>query len=104
MDVIELVIKNVKDEIRYTTKRYFDLINEYPKCANVIIPGDILNGSVYKRIRIKNEKQLTLLLHTDGAPVIKIGGKSLWPVQATIAEVVACVQLLGKHRNMLISQ
>ena len=30
---------------------------------------------------------LTLLLHTDGAPVTKMGSKSLWPIQCTIAEI-----------------
>lgn len=27
------------------------------------------------------------MLHTDGAPVTKVGGKSLWPVQCTIVEI-----------------
>lgn len=27
------------------------------------------------------------MLHTDGAPVTKVGGKSLWPIQCTIVEI-----------------
>jgi hypothetical protein len=27
------------------------------------------------------------MLHTDGAPITKIGNKSLWPIQCTIAEI-----------------
>ena len=27
------------------------------------------------------------MLHTDGAPVTKVGGKSLWPVQCTLVEI-----------------
>ena len=102
MNVVELVINNVKEEIRSIAKRYMNLINEYPKCAKDILPCDIPNGSVYQRLRINNEKQLTILLHTDGAPVIKIGGKSLWPIQATILEIpppvrdhIGAVMVLG---------
>ncbi len=28
-----------------------------------------------------------MILHTDGAPVTKVGGKSLWPVQCTLVEI-----------------
>lgn len=87
MNVVELVTNNVKDEIRATVKRYLNLINEYPLCSNDILPCDVINGSIYKCLRIKNQKQLTILLHTDGAPVTKISGKSLWPIQATILEI-----------------
>jgi hypothetical protein len=87
MNVAELVINNVKDEICSIAKRYFNLINQYPSCSNDVLPCDVLNGSIYKRLRIQNQNQLTILLHTDGAPVTKVGGKSLWPVQATILEV-----------------
>ncbi|CAF1199793.1 unnamed protein product [Rotaria sordida] len=27
------------------------------------------------------------MLHTDGAPITKVGGKSLWPVQCTLVEI-----------------
>ena len=27
------------------------------------------------------------MLHTDGAPVTKVGGKSLWPIQCTLVEI-----------------
>jgi hypothetical protein len=111
MNVVELVTNDVKDEIRSTAKRYLNLINEYSNCSNDILPCDVPNGSVYKRLQTKNQKQLTILLHTDGAPVTKIGGKSLWPVQATILEIpppvrdhisavmVLAVWLGGVHPN-----
>ncbi|CAF1556452.1 unnamed protein product [Adineta steineri] len=83
-NVIELVKNNVKDEIYSTVKRYLNLINEYTNCSSDLLPCDILlNDSIYQRLQIK---KITILLHTDGAPVTKTGGKSLWPVQATIAE------------------
>ena len=87
MNVVELMINNVKDEIHSTVKRYLNLINEYSNCSSHVLPCDVRNGSIYKRLQIKNKRQITILLHTDGAPVTKIGGKSLWPVQATILEI-----------------
>ncbi|CAF1239252.1 unnamed protein product [Adineta ricciae] len=87
MNVIELVFNDVKDEIYSTAKRYINLINEYSTCSSAIFPSDVPNGSIYKRLTNKNKKQLTIMLHTDGAPVTKIGGKSLWPIQATILEI-----------------
>ncbi|CAF4629654.1 unnamed protein product, partial [Rotaria magnacalcarata] len=27
------------------------------------------------------------MLHADGAPAIKVGGKSLWPIQCTLVEI-----------------
>ncbi|CAF4047187.1 unnamed protein product [Rotaria magnacalcarata] len=84
-NVIEVAINNIKDEVYATAKRHINLINEYSQCSNVFLPYDVLNGSIYECLK-ENQKQLTLALHTDGAPVTKMGGKSLWPVQATILE------------------
>ena len=86
-NVSELVVNGVKDEIRSTAQRYLNLIMEYPDCAHRVLPSDVLNGSVYRRLKNNNEQQLTIMLHTDGAPVTTIGGKSLWPIQATIVEI-----------------
>ena len=87
MNVSELVINDVKEEIRSTAQRYFNLINEYADCAHRVLPADIPNGSIHQRLRSNGERQLTIMLYTDGAPVTTIGGKSLWPIQATIVEI-----------------
>ncbi|CAF3307272.1 unnamed protein product, partial [Rotaria sp. Silwood2] len=80
INVIELAINDIENEISSTAKRYINLINEYSKCANAVLSSDVLNGSIYERLKNKNQQQLTISLHTDGAPVTKIGAKSLWPV------------------------
>lgn len=87
MNASELVINDVKDEIRSTAQRYLNLINEYADCAHRVLPFDVLNGSINQRLRSSGERQLSIMLHTDGAPVTTIGGKSLWPIQATIVEI-----------------
>ncbi|CAF1199868.1 unnamed protein product [Rotaria sordida] len=86
-NISELVTCDVKKEILTTAKRYIDLIQEYQYESNIIFPGDLLNGQIYKNLPSNSSNNLTLMLHTDGAPVTKIGGKSLWPVQCTLVEI-----------------
>ena len=102
MNVSELVINDVKADIRQTAQRHLKLINEYYGCSYRALPCDVPNGTVHQRLRQNNERQLTIMLHTDGAPVTKVGGKSLWPIQATIMEIpppvrdhVSAVMVLG---------
>ena len=87
MNVSELVINDVKNEICSTAQRYLNLINEYADCAHRVLPSDVPNGSINRRLRSGGERQLSIMLHTDRAPVTTIGGKSLWPIQATIVEI-----------------
>ncbi|CAF4887098.1 unnamed protein product, partial [Rotaria magnacalcarata] len=35
----------------------------------------------------KNQCNITIILHADGAPAVNVNNKSLWPIQATIAEI-----------------
>ena len=56
MNVVELMINNVKDEIHSTVKRYLNLINEYSNCSSHVLPCDVRNGSIYKRLQIKNKR------------------------------------------------
>ncbi|CAF1385158.1 unnamed protein product [Didymodactylos carnosus] len=90
--VSELTINNIKDEIRCTIEKYGNVIIDYPNRSKLSLPCDVPNADVYQNLSsttsIKNgQKQITVMLHTDGAPVTKMGGKSLWPIQATICEI-----------------
>ncbi|CAF3744588.1 unnamed protein product [Rotaria sp. Silwood1] len=90
--VSELTINDVKCEIRSTIERYANVINDYRNRSKVLLPCDVPNAYVYQTISsttsIKsNQNQVTVMLHTDGVPVTKIRGKSLWPIQATLCEI-----------------
>ena len=87
MNVIELVHNNIENEISSTFKLFINLIDEYSDCSNTVLPCDTLSGSVYKKLKSKNQRELTILLQTGGISVTKISGKTLWPVQATIMEI-----------------
>ncbi|CAF1153017.1 unnamed protein product [Rotaria sordida] len=60
MNVIELVINDIKDGICSTAKRYINLINEYSICSNDILPCDVPNGSIYKSLLKTNDDYLQL--------------------------------------------
>ncbi|CAF4110272.1 unnamed protein product [Rotaria magnacalcarata] len=86
--IAELAIMNVEYEIKRVAERYMDLINDYPKKAEQLVPCDIINGKIYRQMRSnKNQCNITIILHADGAPVVKVNNKSLWPIRATIAEI-----------------
>ncbi|CAF2058662.1 unnamed protein product [Rotaria magnacalcarata] len=79
---------NVENEIKRVAKRYIHLINEYPKQAVHLCPSDHINGNIYHQLPSnQNHHNITIILHSDGAPVIDVTNKSVWPVQATIAEI-----------------
>ncbi|CAM4823140.1 unnamed protein product [Rotaria magnacalcarata] len=84
----ELVICDVKQEIAKVANRYSNIIREYQNETNIILPGDVLNAQIYKNLPSSKLNKLTLMLHTDGAPVTKVGGKSLWPIQCTLVEIL----------------
>ncbi|CAF1397064.1 unnamed protein product [Adineta steineri] len=86
-NVSELVICDIKKEILSTAKRYIHLIQEYQNESKLILPGDVVHGKIYTKLPSNKSSKLTLVLHTDGAPVTKVGGKSLWPVQCTFIEI-----------------
>ncbi|CAF3710089.1 unnamed protein product [Rotaria socialis] len=86
-NVSELVLCDVKKEISSTAKRYVNLIQEYQNQPRMVLPGDVLNGQIYRNLPSNKSNKLTLMLHADGAPVTKVGGKSLWPIQCTLVEI-----------------
>ncbi|CAF1949962.1 unnamed protein product [Rotaria magnacalcarata] len=86
--IAELAIMNVEYEIKRVAERYMDLINDYPKKAEQLVPCDIINGKIYRQMPSnKNQCNITIILHADGAPVVNVNNKSLWPIRATIAEI-----------------
>ncbi|CAF4330672.1 unnamed protein product, partial [Rotaria magnacalcarata] len=91
--IAELAIMNVEYEIKRVAERYMNLINDYPKKAEQLVPYDIINGmtlncKIYRQMPSnKNQCNITIILHADGAPAVNVNNKLLWPIQATIAEI-----------------
>lgn len=91
-NVSELTINDIENEIRSTVERFANVIIDYPHRSQLLLPCDVINGNVYETISSKtsikqSQYQITVMLHTDGAPITKFNGKSLWPIQATLCEI-----------------
>ncbi|CAF4858277.1 unnamed protein product, partial [Rotaria socialis] len=50
-----------------------DLINDYPRKAEQLVPCDIINGKIYRQMS-SNKKQcnIAIILHADGAPAVNM--------------------------------
>lgn len=91
-NVSELTINDVRSELRGTIECYANIIDDYPNQSTSLLPCDVPNGGVYQALSSStsinnNRNQVTIMLHIDGAPVAKFGGKSLWPIQGTLCEI-----------------
>jgi hypothetical protein len=90
--VSELTVNDVKSEISSNILRYYNVIDDYRKRSKLLLPCDVPNADVYQTISsttsIKNsQKQISIMLHIDGAPISQFGNKSLWPIQGTLCEI-----------------
>jgi hypothetical protein len=83
----ELYAADVEKQLKVVAEKHLSLINGYVHNRH-LLPCDIPNSGIFQQLpRFAGQKHLTLLLQTDGAPLVKLGAKSLWPIQATIAEI-----------------
>ena len=85
-EVGELYHANLSFQVKTVAERYNNIIREYPINYH-LQPADIPNGTIFQQLPTNRRRHLTLLLQTDGAPLVKMGGRSLWPVQATLVEI-----------------
>ena len=85
-EVGELYHANLSFQVKTVAERYNNIIREYPINYH-LQPADIPNGTTFQYLPTNRRRHLTLLLQTDGAPLVKMGGRSLWPVQATLVEI-----------------
>lgn len=91
-NVSELALNDVRREIRYRIEMYASIMNDYRSKSTSVLPGDVMNGNVYRTMATStsikpDQNQVTIMLHTDGAPVTKFHSKSLWPIQGTFCEI-----------------
>jgi len=90
--VAELTIMNIQREIKRVAERHINLINEYPKQAAHLCTSDHINGTTLNHKRHvldmtflgnicrqlpsnKNQHNITIILHSDGAPVVDVSSK-----------------------------
>ena len=63
--------------------RNFDLVNK----SHLFPPSDICFGEWYQQRSIMSTNKITLVVHTDGAPLIRSSKQSTWPCFTSITEL-----------------
>jgi hypothetical protein len=81
--LVELIHMDIRSQIRALLNRNYLLLNRtdlYPKT-------DICFADHYRHLPGESINCITLIVHTDGAPLIKLSKQSLWPCFASIVEL-----------------
>jgi hypothetical protein len=98
-EIVELVNLDVRTQLKSTISRN---INFLSKNADYFPKSDISNGAFYQTtISKSNCNTITLILHTDGAPLIRTTKQSIWPLFASIVEIPPPVREYQKNIILL---
>ncbi|CAF1332759.1 unnamed protein product [Rotaria sordida] len=82
-ELIEIVRFDIRSQIQSIMCRNFDFLNK----SHLFPPSDICFGEWYQQQSNTNANKITLLVHTDGAPLIRSSKQSIWPCFASITEL-----------------
>ena len=82
-ELIEIVRFDIRSQIQSIMCRNFDLVNK----SHLFPPSDICFGEWYQQRSIMSTNKITLVVHADGAPLIRSSKQSIWPCFASIMEL-----------------
>lgn len=92
-EIIEIVRFDIRSQIQCIMNRNVDVLNQ----SNLFPPRDVVFGEQYQKLINKNSNQISLIIHSDGAPIVKSSKKSIWPCVASIAELPPPVRELQSN-------
>ena len=81
--LVEVIHMDVRSQVRAVLTRNQLLLNRtdlYPKT-------DVCFGDHYRNLGGDSVNRVTLIVHTDGAPLVKLSKQSLWPCFASLVEL-----------------
>ncbi|CAF4922950.1 unnamed protein product [Rotaria sp. Silwood1] len=82
-EIIEIVRFDVRTQIQSIMHRNATFINK----PQYFPPSDICFGQQYQQMAGIKHNKITLILHSDGAPIVHSSKKSIWPCFASITEI-----------------
>ncbi|CAF3749493.1 unnamed protein product [Rotaria sp. Silwood1] len=105
-DISEVVTMDIKQQLKSIITRNISLFRN----TEFFHPFDINSGSYYKNsMALKNELhttpnntiyQITLNIHTDGAPLVRTTKSCLWPCLASVVELPS--QVRERQSNIVV--
>jgi len=98
-ETVELVNLDLHNQIKIIVNRNIDIMTK----KEVYFPtSDISTGSFYQTtISMSKSNMITLVLHTDGAPLIRSTKQSIWPIFASIIEIPPPIREYQKNIVLL---
>jgi hypothetical protein len=98
-EIIELVDLDVRTQLKSIINRNINLLS---KTTDFFPKPDMSNGTFYRTTRSTSKyNTITLVLHTDGAPLIRTTKQSIWPLFASIVEIPPPVREYQKNIVLL---
>ena len=94
--LIEVVHMNIRSQIQSILRSNKNLLNRtdlYPRT-------DVCFGTHYRNLPGRSINRITLIVHTDGAPLVKLSKQNLWPCFASLVELPPPVR--EYQRNMIV--
>ena len=82
-EVVEIVRFDIRSQIQSIMNRNGAVINK----SKLFPPSDVPFGEQYQHISNRNSNNVTLIVHSDGAPIVRSSKKSIWPCFASITEI-----------------
>lgn len=83
--IVELVNLDIRTQLKTIVTRNFNLIS---KNADFFPQSDISNADFYRTSLSESKcNTITLIIHSDGAPLIRTTKQSIWPLFASIVEI-----------------
>ncbi|CAF4020967.1 unnamed protein product [Rotaria magnacalcarata] len=82
-EVIEIVRFDVRSQIQWIMNRNVAFINK----SRFFPPNDICFGEQYQNMSDRSNNTITLIVHSDGAPIVRSSKQSIWPCFASITEI-----------------
>jgi Transposase family tnp2 len=81
--IVEIVHMDVRSQLQKILMRNEKLFNR----TDLYPTTDICFGSYYKEYSSTSTNRITVIVHTDGAPLIKLSKQNLWPCFASLVEL-----------------
>jgi hypothetical protein len=82
-EIVELVHLDIRAQIQTILTRNEVLLNQ----KDLYPPTDVCFGDYYRSQTNSTSNRVTLIVHTDGAPIVKLSKQSLWPCFASLVEL-----------------
>lgn len=83
--IVEIVSLDIRTQIKSIITRNINLLTQN---NNLFPPSDVTSASFYRTTQSNtNCNTISIIIHTDGAPLIRSSRQSIWPCFASVAEL-----------------